>query len=82
LWPVLAMVAVILPIRNVMPHRLYAVALAAAAGTICYLIAFLALGVKQRERELYTAKVRELVRARKTVRTGPRAVAAPIVTAE
>lgn len=66
LWPGVAMAAVILPMRNVMPHRLYAVALAAAIGGLFYFAAFLAFGVKQHERELYMTKFKELLVSSRT----------------
>jgi O-antigen/teichoic acid export membrane protein len=65
IWPLAAMAAVIVPLRNALPVRLYAVAIAGAAGALVYLFAFLAFAVKREERRLYLAKVMELARSRR-----------------
>lgn len=67
MWPIAVMAAVVLPLREVLPARLYAVALAGAAGTICYVITFLAFAVKKKERQIYLAKATEFARARRRV---------------
>jgi O-antigen/teichoic acid export membrane protein len=66
-WPVVFMAAVMIPLRDALPQRLFAVALAAAVGSACYLIVFLALAVKREERQSYIAKAGELARGRKRV---------------
>jgi O-antigen/teichoic acid export membrane protein len=62
-WPVIAMAAVTIPLRDALPPRLFSVALAAAAGSLCYLVVFLAFAVKRDERRIYIAKAGELARA-------------------
>lgn len=64
LWPVAAMALVVVPLRDALPPRLYAVALAGAAGTLCYVATFLTFAVRQNERRIYLAKVTELARGR------------------
>lgn len=91
LWPVLFMAAVVLPLRSVLPERLIAVALSAAAGAASYFIGFLAFGVKQDERAFYTRKLLELAGWRKrrparatagTVGGGRNSRVTPVVTAD
>jgi len=65
LWPAIVMTLVILPLRPFVPDRLIAVALAGAAGVVCYLAVFLAFAVKSEERRLWLTKAAELVRARR-----------------
>ncbi len=65
LWPLAVMAAVVLPIRDVLPERLLAVAAACAAGVACYLTTFLAFGVTRAERRAYVAKAIELIRRRR-----------------
>ena len=65
IWPVLAMAAVIVPLRQVLPVRLWAVAAAAAIGAIVYFGTFLAFAVKSTERRLYMDKVNQLLRERR-----------------
>jgi O-antigen/teichoic acid export membrane protein len=67
LWPVVVMALVVIPLRDALPARLFAVALAGAAGAICYLGTFLAFAVKGDERRSYIAKAGELVRSRRRV---------------
>jgi O-antigen/teichoic acid export membrane protein len=67
LWPVLVMAAVVIPMRDALPVRLYAVGLAGAAGTVSYLITFLAFAVKRKERQIYIARATELARGRRRV---------------
>jgi O-antigen/teichoic acid export membrane protein len=67
LWPVAAMALVVIPLREALPARLLSVALAGAAGTLTYAVAFLALAVKRDERQLYLAKATEILRSRRHV---------------
>lgn len=67
IWPLAAMAIVLIPLRDALPARLYAVAIAGAAGALTYATAFLALAVKRDERQLYLAKVSELLRARRRI---------------
>jgi len=67
IWPLAAMAIVLIPLRDALPVRLYAVAIAGAAGALTYATAFLALAVKRDERQLYVAKVTELLRARRRI---------------
>ena len=55
-WPVVAMAAVTIPLRDALPPRLFSVALAAAAGSLCYLVVFLAFAVKRDERRINTSR--------------------------
>jgi O-antigen/teichoic acid export membrane protein len=64
LWPIAVMALVVIPLRDALPPRLYAVAITAAAGGACYLATFLAFAVKRDERRVYIAKATELARAR------------------
>jgi O-antigen/teichoic acid export membrane protein len=64
-WPVVAMAIVIIPLRQALPARLWAVALAGGLGSLAYLGAFLAFAVKKRERQLYMEKINELMAARR-----------------
>jgi hypothetical protein len=61
------MAIVLIPLRDAMPARLYAVAFAGVVGAVTYATAFLALAVKRDERQLYVAKVSELLRARRRI---------------
>jgi O-antigen/teichoic acid export membrane protein len=65
IWPVLAMAAVIIPLREVLPIRLWAVAATASIGAITYFATFLAFAVKGTERRLYMAKVHQLLHERR-----------------
>jgi O-antigen/teichoic acid export membrane protein len=67
LWPIAAMALVIIPLRTVLPARLYAIGLAAILGTVAYLFTFLAFAVKREERQMYIAKAAELTRTRRRV---------------
>jgi len=65
IWPLAAMGIVLIPLRDALPARLFAVGLAGACGAATYTIAFLAFAVKREERQLYVAKLMELARARR-----------------
>jgi O-antigen/teichoic acid export membrane protein len=65
LWPVVAMAAVVVPLRYVLPVRLWAVAAAGGIGALVYFATFLAFAVKSSERRLYVDKFNELMRARR-----------------
>ena len=67
LWPVGVMALVVIPVRQALPERLFAVALAGAIGALCYLATFLAFAVKRDERRIYIAKAGELARSRRKV---------------
>ena len=67
LWPLVAMGMVLMPLRDALPPRLFAVGLAGMAGGVAYTVAFLAFAVKREERQLYVAKVAELARARRRI---------------
>jgi len=67
LWPLVAMGMVLIPLRDALPPRLFAVGLAGMAGGVAYTVAFLAFAVKREERQLYVAKVAELARARRRI---------------
>jgi O-antigen/teichoic acid export membrane protein len=67
LWPVAVMAVVVITLRNALPARLFAVALAAGAGSLCYIATFLAFAVKRDERRSYLAKASELARWRRRV---------------
>jgi hypothetical protein len=67
LWPIAVMAAVVVPLRDVLPARLWSVAITAAAGALCYGGTFLAFAVKRHERQAYIAKASELARARRRV---------------
>jgi O-antigen/teichoic acid export membrane protein len=64
LWPVVTPIVLLLPLRDVLPHRLSAVAGAAGVGVVAYLITFLALAVKTEQRRRYASRIAELARAR------------------
>jgi O-antigen/teichoic acid export membrane protein len=66
-WPVAVMALVVVPLRGVMPARLYTVALAAGVGTLAYAVTFLALAVTKDERKAYLAKATEILRSRRRV---------------
>jgi hypothetical protein len=61
------MAAVVIPLRNALPVRLWAVAAAAAVGSAVYFATFLAFAVKSKDRRLYMEKVNELMRTRRRV---------------
>jgi O-antigen/teichoic acid export membrane protein len=82
LWPLVPMAAVVLPLRYAMPERLYAVALAAATGAVCYIAVYLAFSVKQHERDLYLGKLVELARRRRSVNGHRPPVRQPVPTVE
>ncbi len=65
LWPIAVMAAVVIPIRQALPARLWAVAVAGAIGSIVYFATFLALAVKRSDRQLYMEKINELMSARR-----------------
>jgi O-antigen/teichoic acid export membrane protein len=65
LWPAALVTVLMLPLRPLVPDRLFAVGLAGAAGVACYLALFLAFAVKSEERRLWFAKAAELVRTRR-----------------
>jgi O-antigen/teichoic acid export membrane protein len=67
LWPLAIMACIVVPLRNALPSRLYAVLLAGAAGSLCYAAVFLAFAVKRDERRIYIAKATELARFRRRV---------------
>ena len=66
-WPVAVMALVVIPLRNAVPAKLYCVALAGAAGAICYAVVFLAFAVNRDERQVYLAKATEIARSRRRV---------------
>jgi O-antigen/teichoic acid export membrane protein len=65
LWPVLVMALVVIPLRQVLPVRMWAVAAAGGIGALVYFGTFLAFAVKSTERRLYVEKLSELMRARR-----------------
>jgi O-antigen/teichoic acid export membrane protein len=67
LWPVAVMALVVIPLRDVLPPRLWSVAATATIGGICYGVTFLAFAVKGDERRTYIAKAIELLRARRRI---------------
>ena len=67
LWPLAVMAAVVVPLRNALPPRLFAVALATGVGALCYFATFLVFAVKRDERRTYIAKATELARSRRSV---------------
>jgi O-antigen/teichoic acid export membrane protein len=67
LWPVMVMAAVVIPLRDALPVRIFSVVLAGAAGALAYLITFLAFAVKRDERQVYVAKAGEILRSRRRV---------------
>lgn len=67
LWPLVVMAAVVIPVRNALPPRLYAVALAGALGTLVYAVTFLAFAVKSDERRTYVTKALEIARVRQRI---------------
>ena len=67
LWPIAVMSLVIVPIAGMLPARLWAVAIAAAAGGLSYAATFLAFAVKRDERRAYLAKASELTWVRRRV---------------
>jgi len=67
LWPIAVMTLVIVPIAGMLPARLWAVAIAAAAGGLSYAATFLAFAVKRDERRAYLAKASELTWVRRRV---------------
>jgi hypothetical protein len=64
-WPIAVIALVVIPIRQVLPARLWAVAFAGAIGAVVYLSTFLAFAVTGADRQLYMAKINELLRARR-----------------
>jgi O-antigen/teichoic acid export membrane protein len=65
LWPVAAMAVVVIPMREMLPARLWAVAVAGGIGSLVYFATFLAFAVKRTDRRLYMEKVNELISARR-----------------
>ena len=61
------MILVIVPLAGMLPARLWAVAIAAAAGGLSYAATFLAFAVKREERRAYLAKASELTWVRRRV---------------
>ena len=57
------MTLVVVPLRDALPAQLWSVALAGAAGALCYATTFLAFAVNRDERRSYIAKASELVAA-------------------
>jgi O-antigen/teichoic acid export membrane protein len=66
-WPLAVMVAVVLPIRAVLPAHLWSVALAAAVGCAAYAIAFVTLALSPAERLAYLTKAGDLTKWRRAV---------------
>jgi hypothetical protein len=54
-----------IPMRQALPVRLWAVAFAGAVGSLIYLGTFLAFAVKRSERQMYVEKINELISARR-----------------
>src|SRR5438874_11822232 len=50
IWPLAVMAIVVLPLRDALPARLFAVGLAGAVGSLVYVATFLAFAVKRDER--------------------------------
>jgi len=73
LWPVAVMAAVVIPMKEMLPVRLWAVALAGGIGSLVYFATFLAFAVKRTDRRLYMEKVNELIAARRRRRLAPAA---------
>jgi O-antigen/teichoic acid export membrane protein len=65
IWPVFAMAVVVIPMRQVLPTRLWAVAVAGGVGSLVYFATFLAFAVKRSDRRLYMEKITELMQARR-----------------
>jgi O-antigen/teichoic acid export membrane protein len=65
LWPIAAMAVVVIPIRQALPARLWAVALGGAVGSLVYFATFRAFAVKTSDRKLYVEKLNELMSARR-----------------
>jgi O-antigen/teichoic acid export membrane protein len=65
LWPVVVMAAFTVAVRDALPERLYAVALAGAAGALGYAAVFLAFAVKRDERRSYLAKASQIAGLRR-----------------
>lgn len=64
-WPIAAMAVVIIPMRQMLPARLWAVAVAGAIGSLVYFATFVAFAVKRSDRRLYMEKINELISARR-----------------
>jgi O-antigen/teichoic acid export membrane protein len=64
LWPISLMAAIVLPLRSVTPPNFLSLAVICAAGGLVYAVTFFAFAVPRNERELYTIKIRELLRRR------------------
>jgi O-antigen/teichoic acid export membrane protein len=64
LWPLAPMVAVVLPLRAMVPANLAGAAVAASIGGLCYATAFLTLAVKREERATYLAKASRIAKWR------------------
>jgi O-antigen/teichoic acid export membrane protein len=65
LWPVVAMAAITIPLRQALPPRLWAVAFAGAVGSVVYFATFAAFAMKKSDRQLYIEKVTGLISARR-----------------
>lgn len=61
------MAALVIPLRDALPARLYAVAFAAAVGSVVYLATFLAFAMNRDERRTYLAKATALARSRRRI---------------
>jgi hypothetical protein len=66
-WPVAVMAVVVIPLRDALPVRLYAVALAGAVGTLAYAVTFLAFAVNRNERQIYLARATAILRSSRRV---------------
>jgi hypothetical protein len=64
LWPIAPMAAAMLPLRQVMPANFLSIAVICAVGGLIYAVTFFAFAVSREERDLYTIKIRELLRRR------------------
>jgi O-antigen/teichoic acid export membrane protein len=67
LWPIALTAGTVLSLRRVMPPNLLTVAVMCAAGSLAYAFVFFVFAVPRDDRDLYTAKVRELLRRRRGV---------------
>jgi hypothetical protein len=64
-WPVAVMAVVVIPMKEMLPARLWAVAITGGIGSLVYFATFLAFAVKRTDRRLYMEKVNELISARR-----------------
>jgi len=63
LWPLALMAAAMLPLRWLLPANFLSIAVICAVGGLIY-VTFFAFAVPREERDLYTIKIRELLRRR------------------